>query len=338
MNKRRQILMAAAAFSLGAPSVLRAKAAYKSEYRLSMASVPGTAWHKGSEQFANLVRERTQGRINIKLYPGASLVQGAQDRELVALRQGVIDMLTGTAFNWSSTVKDFALFGLPGLMPNERAVDAVIASEALNKDFYGIMRRAGLEPLASAEYGFLQLLNSKRRIAAPADVAGLKIRVVGSPMQQDIMSGVGANPTSMSWADAQVALSSKAIDGLFMPVEHILATKIYNLGLKHVTRWNLINELVHFTVAAPVFKSWTPEDQEIVRVAGREAAAESTRKVRELSNSHDLLTQNGMDFYAPTAAEQEAWLASVRKPYEKWKALTNPDLVTKLEQEIAKAA
>ena len=71
---------AAAALAFTAPAAI-AQTAYKSEYRMSL--VLGTAfpWGKGGELWANKVRERTQGRINIKLYPGVSLIQGDQTRE-----------------------------------------------------------------------------------------------------------------------------------------------------------------------------------------------------------------------------------------------------------------
>lgn len=338
MIQRRQLLAGAALSGLTAPALLHAQGAYKSEYRLSLVPGPGSAWYNSAENFANLVRERTKGRINIKLYPGSSLVQGAQDRELVALRQGVIDMLVGPGDNWSGTVKDLIVFSLPGLMPDAKAVDAVLASDALNKDFYDIVRRTGMEPLGSGEYGYAQLLNSKRRLAKPADAAGMKIRVVASPLQQDIMNALKANPTTMSWADAQSALASGAVDGLMLTMEQVLATKIYSLGQKYITRWNLLNTLVHFTVANPVFKSWTPEDQQIVRSAGKEAAAGLTQRVRQLAASEDALKQHGVDVYAPTPSEQAEWKALARQPYEKWKASSNPALVTKLEQAVAQSA
>ena len=59
---------------------------------MSLVLGPPSPWGKGGEIWADLVRERTQGRINIKLYPGVSLIQGDQTREFSALRQGVIDM------------------------------------------------------------------------------------------------------------------------------------------------------------------------------------------------------------------------------------------------------
>ncbi|HQO54616.1 MAG TPA: C4-dicarboxylate ABC transporter, partial [Ottowia sp.] len=90
MKLRRTLLSVAAATSaalaLGLPATVQAQN-YKSEYRMSL--VVGTAfpWGKGGEIWANKVREKTNGRINIKLYPGVSLIQGDQTREFSALRQ-----------------------------------------------------------------------------------------------------------------------------------------------------------------------------------------------------------------------------------------------------------
>src|SRR3982751_6355366 len=101
MLNRRKLVVSLGAAALGAPHVARAPAAYKAEYKMSTVVPPAFAWGKGGEIFLTLVKERTGGRINIKQYPGASLVQGQQDRELAAARQGVIDVLCGAPVNWT---------------------------------------------------------------------------------------------------------------------------------------------------------------------------------------------------------------------------------------------
>ncbi len=93
-------------FSTGA----MAQAAYKPEYKMSLVLGPPTPWGQAGKIWADLVKERTQGRINIKLYPGVSLIQGDQTREFSALRQGVIDMAVGSTINWSPQVKQLNLF------------------------------------------------------------------------------------------------------------------------------------------------------------------------------------------------------------------------------------
>ena len=102
MKLRRTLVgLVAAAAALGALSVAATAAeAYKTEYRMSLVLGPPTPWGTAGKVWSDLVKERTQGRINIKLYPGVSLIQGDQTREFSALRQGVIDMAVGSTINW----------------------------------------------------------------------------------------------------------------------------------------------------------------------------------------------------------------------------------------------
>ena len=230
--KRRDVIKfgaAGLAAPIGFPVIVAAQSAYKAEYKMSTVVPPAFAWGRGGEIFATLVRERTAGRINIKQYPGASLVQGQQDREFSAMRQGVIDVLCGAPVNWTSTVPQLGVFTLPFLLPDHKAFDAVVASEAMSKDYFDIVRKAGAEPLAVGETGYRQISNSKRPIVRPDDLKGLKIRVVGSPMYGEIMAGMGANPTFMSFADAQPALASGAVDGQENPLGIIYIARLYEV-------------------------------------------------------------------------------------------------------------
>src|SRR5690606_2760541 len=146
----------------------------------------GTAfrWGQGAEIWSNLVRERTDGRINFKLYPGTSLVQGDQTREFTAIRQGLIDVAVGSTINWSPQIRQLNLFSLPFLTPDFAAVDALIHGE-VGKQLMTVVEKAGVVPLAWGENGFRQLSNSTRDIKTPDDIKGLKLRVVGSPLFMD---------------------------------------------------------------------------------------------------------------------------------------------------------
>ncbi len=167
---------------------------------------------QGRRDLADLVRQRTSGRINIKLYPGTSLVAGDQTREFSAIRQGVIDMAVGSTINWSPQVKELNLFSLPFLMPDYKALDALTQGE-VGKSMFATLEKAGVVPLAWGENGFREVSNSKREIRKPEDLKGLKLRVVGSPLYIETFNALGANPTQMSWADAQPAMASGAVDG-----------------------------------------------------------------------------------------------------------------------------
>ena len=337
MLNRRRLVTALGAAALGAPRFAFAQGTYKAEYKMSTVVPPAFAWGRGGEIFLTLVKERTNGRIVIKQYSGASLVQGQQDREFSAMRQGVIDVLCGAPINWTSTVPQLGIFTLPFLMPDHKAWDAVMADAPLMKDYFELVRKAGAEPLAVGETGYRQISNSKRAVIRPDDMKGLKIRVVGSPMYGDIMTSMGANPTFMSFADAQPALASGAIDGQENPLEVFLAAKIQTLGQKFVTKWNYSNDILLFAIAAPVWASWTPADQKTVREAAVDAAKQQTALVRKLF-AEDVAKVGalGVAVHVPTAPEMEAWQIAARRPYARYKAQTQPQLVSRIEEIVAR--
>ncbi len=336
-------LMAALALGLGLGFSAQAQqalpAGYKAEYKLS--TVVGTAfpWGKGGEIWANLVRERTQGRINIKMYPGVSLVGGDQTREFTAIRQGVIDLAIGSSINWSPQVKELNLFSLPFLITDYAALDALTSGE-VGKDIFGILDRAGVVPLAWGENGFRELTNSKREVRTPADLKGLKIRVVGSPLFIDMFTALGANPVQMSWADAQPALSSGAIDGQENPVSIFTAAKLHTVGQRNVTMWGYMIDPLVFVANKEVWNSWTPQDREIVRQAAVDAGKQEIALARAglVEPGRPLLKDIeglGVKVTQLTPAERAQFVAATRGVAAKWKGQIGAPLVEKAEKALA---
>ncbi len=178
---RRTFIATAVATTLLAAAGAQAQT-YRAEYRLSTTLGTAFPWGQAGERWIELVREKTQGRINIKLYSGNSLVGGEQTREFTAIRQGVIDLSIGSTINWSPQIKELNLFSLPFLMPDYKAIDALTQGE-VGKDLFAVLEKKGdVIPLAWGENGFREMSNSKRAIASPADMKGMKFRVVGSPL------------------------------------------------------------------------------------------------------------------------------------------------------------
>ncbi|WP_448255093.1 DctP family TRAP transporter solute-binding subunit [Ottowia oryzae] len=342
MKLRRHLLAwasaATAALALGTAMPAAAQN-YKSEYRMSL--VVGTAfpWGKGGEIWANKVREKTNGRINIKLYPGVSLVQGDQTREFSALRQGVIDMAVGSTINWSPQVRQLNLFSLPFLMPDYAAIDALTQGD-VGKQVFGILEKAGVVPLAWGLNGYRELTNSKHAVKTPADLKGMKIRVVGSPLFLETFTALGANPTQMSWADAQPALASGAVDGQENPMSIFTAAKLHTVGQKYLTMWGYIADPLVFVVNKDVWNSWTPADRELVRQAAVEAGVEQNVIARKglVEPGQPLLKEIeglGVQVTRLTPTEREAFVKATRPVYDKWKSQVGADLVNAAEKAIA---
>jgi len=208
------------------------------------------------------------------------LIQGDRTREFSALRQGVIDMAIGSTINWSPQVKQLNLFSLPFLMPDYAAIDALTQGE-VGKDIFKTLDKAGVVPLAWGENGYRELTNSKHAVKTPADLKGLKIRIVGSPLFIDTFTALGANPTQMSWADAQPAFASGAVDGQENPLSIFTAAKLQNVGQKYLTMWGYVADPLVFVVNKDVWNSWTPADQQAVREAALEAGKEEIALARK---------------------------------------------------------
>lgn len=340
MQFRRSLLaLAAVATALGTFSVAATAQTYKAEYKMSLVLGPPTPWGMAGKIWADLVKERTQGRINIKLYPGVSLIQGDQTREFSALRQGVIDMAVGSTINWSPQVKQLNLFSLPFLMPDYAAVDALTQGD-VGKDIFSTLDKAGVVPLAWGENGYREVTNSKRPIKTPGDLKGMKIRVVGSPIFSDMFTALGANPTQMSWADAQPALASGAVDGQENPLFLFTVLKMHTVGQKYVTAWGYMADPLVFVVNKEIWASWTPADQAIVRQAAVDAGKEEIVIARKgLVEADKPLLKDiaamGVTVTQLSAAERDAFVQATRPVYTKWKPQIGSALVDKAEKAIA---
>jgi len=341
---RRSLLKAGAAAStaLAAPFVVtRAAHAqnYRPEYRLS--TVVGTAfpWGKGAQIWIDLVRERTQGRINMKLYPNVSLINGDQTREFSAIRQGVIDVAVGSTINWSPQVKELNLFSLPFLARDHAGIDAMTQGD-VGKQILQIVEKAGVVPLAWGENGFRELTNSKHEIRTPADMKGLKFRVVGSPIFNDTFTALGANPTQMSWADAQPALASGAVEGQENPLHIFTAAKLQTLGQKFVTMWDYVADPLIYVVNRDVWNTWTPADRDIVRAAALEAGKQEIAIARKglTKNDQSLVKEVealGVKVTQLSDDEKKAFEKAVHPVYEKWTKQIGPELVKRAEAAVA---
>ena len=340
MNFRRTLLgLAAAAVALTTFATSASAQAYKAEYRMSLVLGPPTPWGMAGKIWSDLVRERTNGRINIKLYPGVSLIQGDQTREFSALRQGVIDMAVGSTINWSPQVKELNLFSLPFLMPDYAAIDS-LTQGAVGKQIFATLDKGGVVPLAWGENGFRELTNSKKPIKSPADLKGMKIRVVGSPIFSDMMTALGANPTQMSWADAQPALSSGAVDGQENPLFLFTILKMHTVGQRYVTTWGYVADPLIFVVNKDIWNSWTKADQEIVRAAAVEAGKQQIVLARKglVEEGKPVLKEiagMGVTVTTLTPAEREEFVKATRPVYTKWKATIGPALVDQAEKAVA---
>ena len=330
----------AALAALAAVAALPAAAAdYKPEYKISTVVPAPFPWGLAAEKWAELTRERTAGRINMKVYPGAQLVAGDQTKEFTALRRGAIDMAIGSTINWSPQVKELNIFSMPFLMKDYKDIDA-LTQGPVGETLFEKLRAHDVTPLAWAENGFREISNSKHAIRTPEDLRGLKIRVVGSPLFNDIFTALGANPTQMSWADAKPALSTGAVDGQENPLTIYTVAKLHTIGQNYVTLWHYVADPLIFVVNDSVWKSFSPEDQKIVRETAQEAGKYGIQEARKglLPGDESLIEEIrglGVTVTQLTPDQIAAFEKATKAVYDDWAKKIGPDLVKLAEQSVA---
>ncbi len=312
---------------------------YKDEYRVSTVVPAPFPWGIAAEKWAELTAERTEGRIKLKVYPGVQLVQGDQTREFTAMRQGVIDMAVGSTINWSPQITELNLFSMPFLMPDYAALDA-LTQGPVGEKIFEIVQSNGAVPLAWAENGFREVTNSKRPIRTPADMEGLKLRVVGSPIFSDMFTALGANPTQMSWADAQPALTTGAVDGQENPLTIYSVLNMQDVGQKNVTLWHYVADPLIFAVNQQVWDSFTPEDQEILKQSAIDAGAHGVEVARKGLTDGDTslideIASHDVEIISLTDEERQAFVDATRPVYDAWTEKIGADLVNMAEESIA---
>ena len=244
---------------------------FKREYKMTVNVGPSFYWGMGATKFSELVKEKTQGRINIKPYFGSSLLKGAQLKSPQMVAKGVIDCAFESTINSSPVISEMNIFSLPFFINTFERLDRVEQGQT-GKVLFGKMEKIGLTPLAWAENGFRQVTNSKRAITSPDDMKGLRLRVVGSPIFIDTFRALGADPVNMNWGDAQTAFQQGVVDGQENPVGVLIPVQIWQYH-NHVSFWNY---LVDPVIVYWGTREWNRFPADIKQAIG-EAATQAAR-------------------------------------------------------------
>jgi TRAP-type C4-dicarboxylate transport system substrate-binding protein len=220
-------------------------------------------------------------------------------------------------------------------MPDYPAIDAITQGEVGEAVFAAIQKR-GVTPLAWGENGFRELSNSKRAISKPADVEGLKIRVVGSPLFQDTFNALGANPTQMSWADAKPALTTGAVDGQENPLSVFDVARIDQVGQEHLTLWHYMADPLVFAVNNRVWATFSADDQALLKQAAIDAGQWEIEKSRsELDATLAAIKERGVTVTELTPTQRDAFINATQSVYQEWSPRIGEDLVKKAQQAVA---
>jgi len=272
-------------------------------------------WNVGAKKWAELVKQRTNGRVEITTFPNEQLSSGNQQKGIEQVAAGVTGASLHSTIIYSVIEPKLAVVSMPWIMPNNAAVDKAMKG-APGEKVKELIRAKGIEPLAFGENGFRHWTNSKRPLATPDDMKGLKIRVPGMKMYIALFKAMGADPTSMSFSEVFTALQQGTVDGQENPISVIYTTKL-NEVQKYMTICNYSYDPIVLGVNKKLWDSIDKETQDIMKKAAVEAMELNVKLTREdEAKQLDEMKKKGLQVNVLTPEQIKVFQASVTSVYK----------------------
>jgi tripartite ATP-independent transporter DctP family solute receptor len=224
------------------------------------------------ESMGKKLEAATSGRIKMQMFPGAVL---GQEKEAVEQAQiGAIQIVRISLGVVGPVVPDVDVFNMPFVfrdIPHMRAViDGPIGAELLEKVTASPARLVGLGWMD----GGARSLYTKKLVKTPADLKGIKVRMMGNPLFVDTMNAMGGNGISMAYGEVFSALQTGVIDGAENNPPSMFTSNHYTTGTKYYAQTNhlIIPELLVMSKVA--WDKLSADDKTLVKKLAREAQME----------------------------------------------------------------
>ena len=335
MNALMKTLFAA---GLAAAALLPLSAAHAQDFKertikFAFQNQKGHPQAEGAQKFADLVAQKSGNKMQVKLFPGGTL--GGDLQTVSALQGGTVEMTVLNAGILTAQVKEFAVFDFPFLFANSQEVDAV-TDGTFGKNLLAKLGEKNLVGLGYWDLGFRNLTNGKRPITKLEDIAGLKIRVIQSPIYIDMFNTLGATATPMPFPEVYPALEQKAIDGQENPFTLIRTSKFYEVQ-KHLAVTRHVYNPQALLISKKLWDQMNANEKRVIT----EAAAEATKYQRELSRKQAEealadLKKAGMQVTEISAPEMQRLRDKVKPVIDKHTASVGEATVKEVYAEIAK--
>jgi tripartite ATP-independent transporter DctP family solute receptor len=294
---------------------------------------PGHPQAMGMEKFAELVKEKSDGKMTVRLFHGGTL--GGDLQTLSALQGGTVEMSVMNAGLMQGNVKDFVIVDLPFLFTTPEEADAVMDGP-VGERLTAQLPDKGLVGLAYWELGFRNLTNNRRPVTKVDDIAGLKIRTLQSPIFIDLFNALGANAVPMPFPEVYTALETGTVDGQENPSTLVLNSKFYEVQ-KYLTETRHVYNPQIVLISKRFWDRLNEEERKVLQDAAVEARDYQRAVSREQdAKAVDELKAAGMEVSELPAEEIAKLREKVKPVVDKYTQEIDQDLVQQLNAEIEK--
>ena len=322
MLKRLFSTMIVAAMMAGASLT-----AYAADYtiRATANSNENDEDYDGLIVFKNYVESASNGAISVELFIGTQLCSNGTEC-LQGIADGTIDVVIQTSGGTAGLFPFVQVLDLPYLMADDRVAEAVLAN---GSEFVTTMQGMVAEKSGGAirlmtignTGGWRNFANTRRRIANPGDMEGLKIRTVVADLPQELVKALGASPTPIPWPELFTSFQTGVVEGSKNGITDIMNMKFPDAGLKYVTLDG------HAYMGALWFMNndkymSMPADLRTVVADGfyqLQQATFASPKRKSIQAYSDFVAGGG-DLYVPTPAEKAAFKEAAAPVYDWFKS------------------
>ena len=227
-----------------------------------------SAYDVAIKHYADLVYERTDGRVRIDVYPAAQI--GGERDVLEGLELGTVDMTLNTSALIMNIVPEDGLLDLPFLFEDYDHVRACLDGEAGKMLGDKLLEQRGIRMLGGWCSGFRIMLTTNKRIESLEDFSGVKFRAPETPVYIDMFTALGSSPTPIPYGEVYTALQTGVVEGVEVAAEPMYTSKFHEVG-KYLIRTNHIFSTICPLINEEKFQSLPEDVQQIMLDTMKEA-------------------------------------------------------------------
>ena len=285
------------------------------KWRLAQSKAGNHPVSQGYTKFAEIVKEKSNGRIQIDVFHDAVL---GSDREVIESAQnGTLAFAGSSTPNMASFTNIFTAWDLPYIFESKEEVYKVVDGEP-GKLAAQELEKAGFKVIFFPDYGFRQIVNNVKQIQVPSDLRGLKVRTTNSPVEIADYKAFGAVPTPIAWAEVYTALQQGTVQGEGNSYSLLWDTKHQEV-LKYATEVNYNYSADVLVMNKALFDSLSTEDQQLLLDAGREALEWQRNRANEReAEAKQQFLDYGIEVYVPTPEEMLIWKKAVKPVWDEF--------------------
>ncbi len=306
--KRRSFLVAAAAAAVWGPSGV-AHAQQSQTLRLAHHHAPGGQVDKTARKFVELLKEKSNGQIDVTVFPSAQL---GQEREAFSLlNQSVIDMTLTSVGLMDQFYPPVAVTALPFVFRDWSHANRAFEGEFGRVLTAGVAGRSNAQVLGYLSLGFRDMLFRGEPVTELAAMKGLRMRSPEANVWVRMFQLMGARPTPVTWGEVYTAMQTGVAEGLESPGMAALDMK-FNEVTKSLVQTRHMFAPMALVINKGRLARFSPEQQKLIMAAGAEAGRWSSVTLGEPGEqqAYRMMQEKGMKVVA--AKDPQAWADAVK--------------------------